>query len=144
MKTQALANWQIEQIHREISIVAVRSRGPGGQNVNKVSSAAVVYWNPEISSAILEDQRRILLSKLKGSISKEGLLIFRSDEFRDFPQNKSRAIEKLIKQIEAALHMPKKRFATKPTRSSKERHLKSKAIRGNLKETRRKVSKEYD
>ena len=138
------APWQIEQIQREISIVAVRSRGPGGQNVNKVSSAAVAYWNPHVSSALLQDQRATITQKLASEINRDGYLISRSDEFRDFPQNKSRAIEKLISTLATALYKPKKRYATKPTRASKERHLKSKSKRGDIKKMRQKVSKDYD
>lgn len=134
-----LAPWQRAQIEREIQFSAVRSRGPGGQNVNKVSSAAVLQWSPASSAALLPEQRQRLFYKLEKQLTADGLLLIRSDEFRDLPQNKSRALEKLFEILEKALHKPKKRIATRPTRASRERKLEGKSIKGRLKHGRRKV-----
>lgn len=135
----ALHDWQREQILREIDFEAVRSRGPGGQNVNKVSSAAVLYWCPLTSGGLLEDQRSRLLNRLGGSINKSDHLVIRSDEYRDLPMNKSRCVEKLFTLIDQALHVPKKRKATKPTYSSKKKLREAKSRRSDVKKMRGKV-----
>lgn len=128
------------QILNELHIVAVRSRGPGGQNVNKVSSAAQLFWNYRDSSALSESEKARIADKLRNLINKEGQVYLRADEYRDLERNKSRAIEKLESFLLQALHRPKPRRATKPTRASKERKLQGKAIRGEVKRGRKRVN----
>jgi ribosome-associated protein len=128
------------KITKEVRFEAVRSRGPGGQNVNKVSSAAILYWNPYQSVALSQEQKITIATKLANSMNSESEIYLRSDEFRDQERNKSRCIEKLIAMLRAALFKPKPRRATKPTRGSKERNLKAKAIRSDVKAGRRKIS----
>jgi len=129
----------ILDIKKEVSFVAVRSRGPGGQNVNKVSSAAVLYWNFASSDLITDQQKELIRYKLQSALNKEGQLYLRSDEFRDLERNKSRCLEKLEMLLRTAFHKPKKRTATKPTRSSKLRKLESKTRRSETKKMRQKV-----
>ncbi|MGE3973395.1 MAG: alternative ribosome rescue aminoacyl-tRNA hydrolase ArfB [Bdellovibrionales bacterium] len=129
----------IHLLENELQFFAVRSRGPGGQNVNKVSSAALLVWNFENSSVLYPEQKQLIRQKLANKINKEGELLLRSDEFRDLEKNKSRCKEKLAEFLAQALHKPKPRKATKPTRSSKMRKLESKHRRGEVKSTRRKV-----
>ena len=124
----------------EIHIVAVRSRGPGGQNVNKVSSAAQLFWNYRTSSGLTEFEKSQVSTKLANMINSENQIYLRADEYRDLERNKTRVIEKLEAFLLQALHRPKPRRATKPTRSSKERKLKGKAHRGEIKRGRGKVS----
>lgn len=128
----------IEQVERESDFSAVRSRGPGGQNVNKVSSAAVLNWNIETSQLITEEERWKIRQKLGGWINKEDELYIRSDSFRDLEQNKRRCLEKLRELLLKAFFVPKARKKTKPTRASKERKLKAKKIRSETKYNRRK------
>src|SRR5688572_19145454 len=109
------------QIETEVQFTAVRSRGPGGQNVNKVSSAAFLTWDYRNSQGINEEQKHLVHTKLRNHLNKEGILYLRSDEFRDLGMNKSRGLEKLQSLLEQAFHKPKKRRATKPTRASKAR-----------------------
>src|SRR4051812_45404334 len=97
------------QIEREVSFIAVRSRGPGGQNVNKVSSAAILYWAFAHSAAVSEEQKFLIRRKLQSSINKEGQIYVRSDEFRDLERNKARCLEKLTSLLTYAFHQPKKR-----------------------------------
>ncbi len=129
----------LSELKKEVHFVAVRSRGPGGQNVNKVSSAAVVYWAFASSTLITEQQKHLIREKLQGVINKEHQLYIRSDEFRDLERNKARCLEKLEKLLGFAFHKPKKRTATRPTRSSKLRKLESKSRRGETKKMRQRV-----
>lgn len=128
-----------ELLAREVQFVAVRSRGPGGQNVNKVSSAALLYWDFQSSSLLNEHQKLLLRLKLDSAINKEGQIYLRSDEFRDLEENKRRCLEKLALMIRQALHRPKKRVATKPTKASKLRRQKAKTRRSEIKSWRGKV-----
>ncbi len=127
-------------IVNEIQIVAIRSRGPGGQNVNKVSSAAQLFWNYLDSNGLSAYEKSLVAVKMANQINKEGQVYLRADEFRDLERNKARAIEKLEAFLRLALHRPKTRRATKPTRSSKERKLDTKARRGVIKKGRGRVS----
>lgn len=140
MSENAESPFPVWKVEKEVRFEAVRSRGPGGQNVNKVSSSAVLYWNPYQSSALSHEQKFIIGSKLERVMNSEGEIFLRSDEFRDLERNKSRCIDKLIALLIAALHKPKPRRATKPTRGSKERKLKAKSIRSDVKAGRKKVS----
>jgi ribosome-associated protein len=124
----------------EVTFTAVASRGPGGQNVNKVASAAQLSWNVQNSRLLTEEQKTIVLMKLQNRINRDGELVLRSDEFRDLPRNKARALEKLRSLLLSALHRPKPRKATRPTRSSKFKRLEKKSRRGQIKASRRRVT----
>ena len=126
-------------VEREIIFTAIRSRGPGGQNVNKVSSAAQLEWDIDQSSAITFEQKELLRRRLAAHINREGRLYLRSDEYRDLPRNKERCLEKLRTLIERAFFVPKKRKKTRATRASKERKLQAKTRRGKAKKLRKKV-----
>lgn len=124
---------------KEIHFSAVRSRGPGGQNVNKVSSAAQLTWHVSSSESFTEEQKHRLQVKLENYINQKGELYLRSDEFRDLERNKARCLEKLENLIAKALHKPKPRKKTKPTRSSQIKRVEGKKQRGEVKKTRQKV-----
>ena len=128
-----------EHFRREVIFKAIRSRGPGGQNVNKVSSAAQMTWEFEHSLLLNEQQKHRVREKLKNLITGEGVLMLRSDEFRDLERNKARCLEKLAAFVTSALHVPKIRKATKPTRSSQVRRRDEKSRRGEVKKMRGKV-----
>ncbi|MEQ1876162.1 MAG: alternative ribosome rescue aminoacyl-tRNA hydrolase ArfB [Bdellovibrionia bacterium] len=116
--------------------MAVRSRGPGGQNVNKVSSAALLFWKFETSPSISAEQKHLIRAKLPNWVNKEGEIFVRSDEYRDLERNKARCLEKLEELLTRAFHRPKPRRATKPTRASKQRRLDTKKRRGDTKKQR--------
>ncbi len=120
----------------EIRFEAVRSRGPGGQNVNKVSSAAILYWHIGASNAVSFLEKDRLYLKLARWINKEGEIHLRSDMHRDLEQNKRQCRERLGELLEEAFHVPKERKATKPTWGSRERKLTAKRHRGEIKKTR--------
>lgn len=113
----------------EISFVFSRSGGPGGQNVNKVSSKVALFWNPETSPAFSEEKDAIRKMKLErpSLFSKDGTLVISSQVFRDQPQNKQECLKKLQAILLQALKKQRKRIPTKPTRGSVFRRLESKA-----------------
>ena len=135
------------KINEEISIplsdlefTFVRSSGPGGQNVNKVSSKAVLRWNPGANAEILKPEVLQRLMKLyPAQWTKEGELVISSQRTRDAPKNREDCLEKLRNMILKALHVPKPRVPTKPTRGSIKRRLESKAKNSFKKQGRRKV-----
>jgi len=101
----------------ELEFTYARSSGPGGQNVNKVNSKAILRWNLKGSPSVSEDQRAILQEKLK--LNEDGDLVIMSDRFRDQIRNREDCIAKFQELIKQSLHRPKTRRKTKPTRSSK-------------------------
>ncbi len=125
-------------ISTEVEYVAVRSRGPGGQNVNKVSSASLLFWSFATSTYLTDQEKNLLRGKLRNCINSEEQIYLRSDEFRDLQQNKNRCLEKLEEMLIAALHKPKFRKASKPTRASKKRKMESKVKRSETKKGRQK------
>ena len=126
-------------LEREITFTASRSGGSGGQNVNKVSSAAQLRWDVNASKAFDARQKTRILAKLKNRINTEGVFYLRSDEQRDLEQNKRRCLEKFYELIAEALYQAPYRRPTKPTRASKERKLSSKKRSGDNKKLRKKI-----
>ncbi len=123
----------------EIEISAVRSQGAGGQNVNKVSTAIHIRFDVRASSALSDnDKARVLLLRDQ-RISKEGIIVIKSQRFRSQDKNRSDALDKLAEMIRKALVEEKPRKPTKPSKRSKEKRLDEKIKRGRLKETRRKI-----
>jgi ribosome-associated protein len=121
----------------ELSFAFARSGGPGGQNVNKVSSKAELRWNPVQSTALGADDRAWLLERLGRRLTNDGTLIVTSTLTRDQIQNRDDAISKLTLIVRAALDRPKHRRATKPTRASKRRRVADKRHRSEVKKQRR-------
>lgn len=127
------------KLQEEVRFKAVRSRGPGGQNVNRVSSAAIAYWEYQRSHFLTEPQKERLRHRLRFIINAENVVYMRSDEFRDLERNKSRCIEKLARAVEEGLHIPKARKKTKPTHSSKLKRREKKLRQGEKKKFRKKI-----
>lgn len=128
--------WINRIAYNEFQFEFARSGGPGGQHVNKTNSAAILRWNVDATLAFSEDQKTRLQFKLK--VSQDGEVIIRSEEYRDQEKNKKRCLEKLDEAIDKALFVPKKRKATKPSRSQKEKRIKAKKIRADVKKSRSK------
>jgi len=125
----------------EIEISAVRSQGPGGQNVNKVSSAIHLRFNIPASS--LPDFYKQRLLKIKDSrISKEGVVIIKAQKFRSQEKNREDALLRLQALIRSVAVVQKKRRPTKPSKASQKRRMDSKTKRGKTKLLRGKVSHE--
>lgn len=120
----------------EIVFDFVRSSGPGGQNVNKVSTAVQLRWNT-IQSSVLDPQAKQRLMKLAGEkITREGVLILESKRFRTQEANKLDVIRKLTVLIQAAIIAPKVRKKTKPTVTSSAARVDEKKRRGEIKKIR--------
>jgi ribosome-associated protein len=125
----------------ELEFSYARSSGPGGQNVNKVNSKAVLRWNPSTSRAMDEQARARLLSKLGHRLSEDGCLVIASDRFRDQPRNREDCLEKLRELVAQALFEPKKRKKTKQSFSSRKRDERSKRRHSEKKKLRQ---RDYD
>lgn len=124
----------------EIEISAIRSQGAGGQNVNKVSSAIHIRFNVRASTALSDEDKQRLLRVKDQRLSKQGVIVIKSQRYRSQDKNRLDALERLAEMIRKALIEKKPRTPTKPSKKSREKRLDQKARRGRLKESRGKVS----
>jgi ribosome-associated protein len=123
----------------EIEFTQVRAAGPGGQHVNKVSSAIHLRFDIHASS-LPQWYKNKLLQYKDYRISKDGIIIIKAQRFRSQIQNKEDALDRLYQLIKKATKVEKIRKATKPSKSAKKKRLESKSKRGKLKYLRSKRS----
>lgn len=121
----------------ELEIAFARSGGPGGQNVNKVSSKVDLRWSPVTSEVLSEVDRALLVDKLKNRLTNDGVLIVTSTKTRDQNKNREDARDKLVLIVKAALDRPKPRKATKPSKRAKARRIANKKHNSEKKNNRR-------
>jgi ribosome-associated protein len=120
----------------------VRSSGPGGQNVNKVASKAVLRWNVANSPSLPGHVKARLMTQQANRLTTDGALILTSQKHRDQERNRQDCLEKLRAMVLQAAAIPKKRRPTRPTRGSQERRLQAKKRRATVKTARRKFDHE--
>ena len=121
----------------EFNFSTSRSGGPGGQNVNKVSTKVELRLNVPLSSELTESEKELLTRKLKNKINNDGELILVSQAERTQLMNKKAVIEKFYDVVSKALTVPVKRRATRPSLASKFRRLDEKRNRGFVKKLRK-------
>ena len=128
----------------ELQFRFARSSGPGGQHVNRSATQVELLFDVANSPSLDETQRQRVLRKLKSRIDKQGFLHLVSQETRSQLRNREEVLERFRELMCDALHVPKKRRPTRPTRAAQERRLKEKRRRGETKRSRRPVPPDAD
>lgn len=126
----------------EINFTFIRSPGPGGQNVNKLTTAVLLRWNVVQSVSLSETMRTRLLHALSQRLTQTGDLIIKASRHRTQERNKKDALERLTTLLQQAAIPPKPRKKTKPTRASIRKRLENKTKQGKVKSMRGKISSE--
>lgn len=124
----------------EFTFTFSRSGGPGGQNVNKVCSKALLTWDATRSPSIPEDVRERFLIRYRRRITKDGILLITSQRYRDQGRNTQDCLSKLAELLLSVAISPTKRKATAPSRGARQRRLKDKHVRSDTKQARRRPS----
>jgi ribosome-associated protein len=122
---------------REIVFRFVRSSGPGGQNVNRVKSKAVMRWNVRASPSIAEDVRARFVARFAARITADGDLLLVSDRHRERERNRQDCLERLSRMLASVAASPRPRRKTRTPRSVRERRLLDKRMRAETKRRRR-------
>ena len=120
----------------ELTVRATRSGGPGGQHVNTSSSRVEVRWNPSESGALTPDEKARVAQQLASRIDGSGWIRVAASDTRSQRQNRLLAEQRLASLLARALHVRKKRVSTAPTKSSQEKRLRVKKLRGRRKRDR--------
>ncbi len=123
---------------RELAFTMIRAQGAGGQNVNKVSSAVHLRFDVRASS-LPEEIKEALCALSDHRVSKDGVIVIKSQAFRSQEKNRAEAIERLIAMVRAVARPDKPRRPTKPTRASQRRRVQRKGLHGEVKRLRGRV-----
>ena len=121
----------------ELQFTYARSSGPGGQNVNKVNSKAVLRWRPSETAGLNGAVRERFIATYASRLTNDGDLVLSSQQSRDQPKNTQDCLNRLKAMVLAVATPPKTRRPTKPSRGSKERRLKEKKNAASKKENRK-------
>ena len=128
---------------QELQFKAVRSSGPGGQHVNKVSTKIELSFDVINSHALSQIEKERIIIKLAHRLTKENMLLLQCDESRSQHKNKDLAIQRVIKLLENALVVPKKRRKTKPSKGAIEKRLQNKKKASQKKTNRSKPNIDF-
>jgi len=128
---------QIEIDEREIAEQFVRASGPGGQNVNKLSTAVQLRFDVRHSPSLPPDVRDRLERLAGARLTRDGVLVIIAQRHRTQARNREDALERLLELIRQAAVAPVKRRPTRPTKASRERRIESKKLRSGVKQQRR-------
>jgi ribosome-associated protein len=135
-----VVNDRIQIPDEELQFSFARSGGPGGQNVNKVSSKAILRWDLRLNTTVPIEVKDRLRALQRNRVTVEGELVIQAQNYRDQERNKLECLERLREMLLEAASLPKKRRPSRPTRGSKERRLKAKKHRSSLKSERGKLN----
>jgi ribosome-associated protein len=127
---------QVQIPEDELAEKFVRAPGPGGQNVNKVASAVELRFDVAASRVLPDAVRERLLARRDRRMTEAGVLVIQASRFRDQGRNREDARERLAGIVRAAMVVPRRRIATRPTRASKERRIEAKKNRARIKRGR--------
>ncbi len=127
-----------ECLKKEVSFKTSRSSGPGGQHVNKTESKVELSWNLEESECLSNGQKLLVRQKLASRFTDLGVLKLTSEKHRSQYRNREEVTERFLELVAASMVPARKRRPTRPTRSSVEKRIKIKKIRGEIKRSRRK------
>lgn len=126
---------------REIHEEFIRSSGPGGQNVNKVSTAVQLKFDVAGSTSLPDGVRRRLIQLAGKRITSSGVLIIRAQRYRTQEKNREDALKRLVELVRKSVEKPKPRRRTRPSLKSKEKRLERKRQRGQIKTARKTVTR---